>query len=424
VDGLTDRHPNPRWSLGYLASSAFALALLAALLAPALARAAPGDLDRSFGGDGKVRTMFGDGYSYANAVVIDSHGRLVAAGAVGNSFALARYRRNGSLDDSFSGNGRVVTGFGSGFAQAQAVAIDSHGRIVAAGFSCSQSGCGDARLALARYRPNGNLDGSFGSDGKLAAPDFFGRGMAIDSRDRIVVTGASVGDFVLGRYKRNGTPDGSFGTGGRVTTDFGGAEGAISVAIGSRGRIFVAGGVTGISSPPEARDFALARYRPSGDLYASFGVGGLATTNFGFGTYSQVNSLAIDSHGRIVAAGVAAHAFGLARYDANGVLDDSFSGNGKLRTKFGRRHDRANSVAIDSRGRIVAGGGDADFKLARYRPSGRLDRSFSDDGQVTTRLAWATANSVAIDSKDRIVAAGVNSGQFELVRYIGYPRRR
>jgi uncharacterized delta-60 repeat protein len=88
-------------------------------------------------------------------------------------------------------------------------------------------------------------------------------------------------------------------------------------------------------------------------------------------------------------------------------------------------------VAIDPRGRILAGGSsrrsfNTRFTLARYRSKGRLDRSFSGDGTVTTRIdeRFNDANSMAIDPRGRIVLGGVTTfddtaADFALARYIG-----
>ena len=245
--------------------------------------------------------------------------------------------------------------------------------------------------------------------------------MAIDSHGRIIVAGGKSGDFGLLRYKWNGSLDPSFGAGGSVTSDFGAGDGASAVAIDSHRRIVAAGS----TAPGEDYDFALARYKPNGDPDGSFGSAGKVTTVFGGERRRQLGGDRLpgpDRRRRDMRTGIPSAEFALARYKPNGDLDDSFSGNGKVRTRFGRRND-ADSVAIDSRGRIVAVGGEDDFRVARYWPSGGLDRSFSGNGRVTTRLAYAQANSVAVDARDRIVAAGANSGRFELVRYLGYRRR-
>ena len=135
-----------------------------------------------------------------------------------------------------------------------------------------------------------------------------------------------------------------------------------------------------------------------------------------FGPRGEANSVAIDSRDRIVAAGYSCTSnsacdFALARYNPSGPPDESFSGDGKLTTDFGRTAG-VYSVAIDSRDRIVAAGFGQrhhryGFALARYARSGRLDAAFSRDGKVITSFKDPTsANSVAIDSRGRIVAAG------------------
>jgi uncharacterized delta-60 repeat protein len=415
-------------------------ALAAALLAPALAQAAPGDLDPSFSGDGKVTTNFvGQHEDGASSVTIDPRGQIVAVGATAPShqysryFALTRYRPNGRLDRSFSRNGKVKTRFGGDGADGRSVAIDFRGRMVVAGASCSPYP--DCDFALARYRRNGWLDRSFSGGGKVTT-DFQSGGansVAIDSQGRIVVAGGTTesyagGDFALARYMPNGALDPSFGAGGKVTTDFGDGHGATAVGIDSRGRIVAAGFRGG--------DFALARYKWNGALDTSFGADGKVTTDFG-GVFDDANSVAIDSRDRIVAAGGRFTRergdadFALARYWRNGRLDASFGGDGRVTTDLDPNSGTVRSVTIDSRRRIVAAGhrwkayGDDQFALARYNPDGGLDRSFSRNGKVVK--PDAVANSVTIDSRDRIVAAGssraLRNSRFRLARYIGYRRR-
>jgi uncharacterized delta-60 repeat protein len=421
-----------------------ALIGLAAFLGPPLAQAAkPGDLDRSFGGDGIVTTNFGH-YNAASAAAIDGHGRIVAVGHPEQfDFWLARYRRNGELDRTFSGNGKVATGV---YGNPSSVAIDPHGRIVVAG----NDFCDDCRYSsfvLARYRPNGTLDHSFGR----VATDFEGYdyayagSVAIDAHGRIVLAGAAgsgippnAEDFALARYTPDGRLDPSFGGDGTVTTDFRGAgDAAREVAIDSQGRIVAAGYAQRRMGDGYGPDFALARYRPNGTLDPSFDGDGRVTTHLG--KYSIAGSLVIDPQARILAAGLAdwrgrESKFGLARYRSNGELDPSLGSGGVVTTKFGREHGSgAGSVAIDSRGRLVAVGetraprGNDNFALARYWPNGGLDRSFSRNGKVVTTLGGDdVAASVVLDSKDRIVAVGGGGRKddFALARYIGYRRGR
>ena len=393
-----------------------ALALLAALLAPALAQAKPGDLDRSFGDGGKVRTGFCGGYASPYSVATDSRGRILIGGqnTWSDGLCVDRFRANGTHDPSFGSGGEVKTVLGAA-GGVRAVAIDSQGRIAAVGFA-RQSG-GDRDFAVARYLADGSLDPSFGNDGTVTT-DFGGgnvaTAVAIDSQGRIVVLGD---DVILARYRPDGTLDPSFGTGGIVTTDVGPQGEANSVAIDSRNRIVAAGYSC---TPNSACDFALARYNPNGRPDQSFSGDGKLTTDFE--RTAGVYSVAIDSRDRIVAAGFGQRrrrsGFALARYTRSGRLDAAFSGDGKVITSF-KDPASAYSVAIDSRGRIVAAG--HRYELARYRRNGRLDHSFSGNGKATP--GWDSySGSAAIDPRDRIVEAGAH-GFLVLGRFVGYRRR-
>ena len=408
-----------------------ALTVNVVLASPAVAAA--GDLDTSFGGDGRVTTDFG-GFDEALGVAIQSNGKIVAAGFTEwfpsplHDFALARYNRDGSLDSSFNGDGKVTTDFGGSDDVAHGVAIQSDGKIVAGGRGTT----GDD-FALARYNRDGSLDTSFGGDGKVST-DFGGfdgalGGVAIQPDGKIVAAGftAAGDDFALARYNRDGSLDTSFDGDGKVTTDFGGLDVAFGVAIQPDGRIVAAGAAGGDDF------FALARYNRDGSLDTNFDGDGKVTTDFG--GFDQALEIAIQPNGSIVTAGrtVASGTtgdddFALARYNRDGSLDTSFEGDGKVTTDFGAS-DQAFGVAIQPNRKIVAAGfaGD-DFALARYNRDGSLDTSFNGDGKVTTDFGGPSdvAFGVAIQPDGGIVAAGAapatESGQFGdfgLARYLG-----
>ena len=94
-------------------------ALAATLTLTTTAHAAPGALDLSFSGDGKVKTDFGSGsFERVRALVLQPNGKFVVAGFTDSNgsldFALARYLENGTLDTTFDGDGKVLTDFGNG----------------------------------------------------------------------------------------------------------------------------------------------------------------------------------------------------------------------------------------------------------------------------------------------------------------------
>jgi uncharacterized delta-60 repeat protein len=413
---------------------ALSLALVVTFGSPP-AFAAAGDLDTAFGEGGLVTTVFPVG-SFATAVAIQTDGKIVAVGAAAGpsetgEFALARYKEDGALDQSFGDGGMVTTAIaGGGGDEARSVAIQENGRIVVAGSDSWR------RFAVVRYRPSGALDDSFGGgDGvvrtNFAAGDDVAFDVAIQPDGKIVAVGAAgfgqVG-FELVRYRRDGSLDPKFGEGGKVVTRYEGAN-ARTVAIQPNGRILVAGyNTTG---------FAMARYLPNGRLDRSFS--GNGTIDHDFGTWNPLRNIfaravALQPDGRIVVTGsFDIFNIGLARFRADGRLDRSFNGDGVMRTQVDGGEQGANGLVIQPDGRIVATGyagphegGDPTvfrFVLVRLLRHGHLDRTFGDHGKVATFFdGGAFAYGAAADADGRIVVVGGagegNQGSFALARYI------
>ena len=155
-----------------------------------------GTLDTSFGRGGKVTTPIGGGGGGAHALAIQQDGKLVVAGRSGRRFTLARYNANGTLDTSFGRGGTVRTFVVRGGGGASALAIQQDGKLVVAG--------GNNSFELARYHANGTLDGSFGRGGTVRT--FVARGgygasaLAIQQDGKLVVAGGYDYGFTLGRY--------------------------------------------------------------------------------------------------------------------------------------------------------------------------------------------------------------------------------
>jgi uncharacterized delta-60 repeat protein len=366
---------------GVLAGFAIAVAL-----GTPQASASPRDLDQQFGNAGKVITDIDD-LDSPQGVAIDAQGRIVVAGWTGPSgeafapdFFVARYMPDGTLDPSFGTGGIARTDFGGGRSdRAAAVALDSAGRIVVAGTSqnTATSGGKFALAALARYLPNGSLDRSFGTNGReltdLGAGDSEVNAMAIDSLGRIVVAGRRYRyhdmfnsyDFLVARFEADGGLDPSFGTGGTTTTDFGQIDIAHAVALDSQGRIVAAG-----ESEFETASFVLARYTPDGMLDTSFADQGRAGASFPGDSYEDLaHAVTVDEQDRILAAGTAVgdsgSDFALARYDTGGNLDPSFGTSGTVTTSFTDYAD-AYALLVDDQGRIVAVGTNSTGPVAQF----------------------------------------------------------
>ena len=403
--------------------------------APA-AFAQAGDLDPSFGGDGIVATNFTADGDFIWDIEIQADGKIVGGGgsAGGRHFALARYDTDGALDDTFSGDGKVVTGMTGGQDVIHAVAIQDDLKIVVAG----QVGGSGGRYGLVRYLPDGTLDDTFGGDGRVMTnlTDRWDHawGLVIQPDGMILAVGASGiqgGAFSAVRYHPNGTRDTTFGGDGRVVTNFtGGDDWAWSVALQTDGKIVVAG-IAYITNTN--RSVALVRYNTNGSLDPGFGIGGKVRMNptSGWDDASGVVIQAAD--GKIVTAGAVGGSGGrllVLRLNGDGSPDTTFSDDGNQRTNFTSRDDFAWDVALQEDGKIVAagsaglGGGEGRIAVARYGSTGALDPTFGGDGKVLTNVTPTAdvATGVAVQSDGSIVVGGEiggSGGRFVVLRYLG-----
>jgi uncharacterized delta-60 repeat protein len=404
-----------------------ALALGAAgLLAAGLALAAAGDLDPNFNGNGKRVIRIPPPPSFDPPLTSEVYGMaLHKDGTIalalhfqppgGTALAVMRLNPDGSTDPSFAA-GLATLNLGTATSEAQAVAVQKDGKVVAAGAKFSQA---SSQLIVARFNQDGTLDAAFGKDGVhfgvfAQGASSAARAVAVQKDGKIVAAGlvasGGMSDFGVTRITRSGLPDPSFAGDGEVTTDFGGSDQARSVAIQPDGKILV-GGTSNVGGEFQ---FALARYTRSGALDRSFGTGGKVLTDFG--VQANLAGVAIQKDGKIVAAGQVQSAgtgpdIALARYTKKGSLDRSFGTDGKVVTDLGSQEGAGAAPAIQKDGRIVVAGSrvdtDENFLVARYRQDGQLDRSFSTDGWTTTDFGGGDyAAALGIDSLGRLVAAG------------------
>ena len=350
----------------------------------------------------------------------------------------AAFAQAGTLDTTFSGDGRALTDFSPRDDFAAAIAIQADGKIVVAATSASDGR--NPRFALVRYNVDGTLDTTFGGDGRVTT-DFTPRedaawGVAIQADGKIVAAGdAGLGRgnsrFAVARYNTNGTLDTTFGGDGKVTTEFTGKDDPVAgLAIQADGKIIVSGAAALNGSNPR---IALARYGVDGTLDTAFGGDGRVTTDVVAGAFEFANAVAVQADGKIIAGGLAFHQatwldFAVVRYTDDGSLDPTFSGDGKVRTNFTSQHDSVQNLAIQPDGKIVAAGiaGDsgpnARFALARYSADGTLDPSFSGDGTLMTDFTsgYDGGLDVGLQSDGKIVVAGKaagRGGRFALTRY-------
>lgn len=396
-------------------------------------------LDPAFDQDGIVITDFGTEEDICRDIALQSDGKIVAVGYNDEGlFALARYNPNGSLDESFDGDGKVTTVVGSPGSRAHAVAIQNDGKILVAGYGSNGN---NIDFAVVRYNSDGSLDTSFDNDG-IVLTNFgeFSNDRAFDiiiqEDEKIVVCGYNTDqetgrDFAMVRYNLNGSLDITFNATGMVSTPIEIAvDEARSINIQNDGKIVLAG----FSFDSVIRNFTVVRYNSNGTIDNTFDTDGIVTTSIT--SYDDAAySAALQSDGKIVLVGYTSgetYDFALMRYNTDGSLDNTFGTGGIVITPIGNSADLAYSIIIQEDNKILVGGqadfNDTAFALLRYNPDGSLDDTFDNDGIVTTQIGpiWSEdlAFSMLLQPDGNIVLGGQTSDSdntdydFALTRYI------
>jgi uncharacterized delta-60 repeat protein len=373
-------------------------------------------MDLGFSTDGKATLGFnlgGTNNDSSSAVAVQSDGKIIVVGSVdqGNGdydFAVARYNKNGTLDTSFSGDGMRIIAFNLGDDkedQATCVQIQADGKILIGGYAIT--GAGDFDFAVCRLKPDGTMDTTFSGDGKQTVS--FGNKVDICNDlalagGKIVLAGYATGpndqDLAVVRLNANGSIDTTFGNNGKQTIAFnlGGSnnEYGEAVAIQSDGKIVIAG--WGIAAAPQFSHMIVCRLHSNGVLDSSFS--GDGKRNFGLtnvaDSYDVCQDLAIQSDGKIVMVGWTTTStsnldFAVVRLNGNGTFDNNFGSQGKKMIAFdkgGNQWDQASSVAIQQDGKIVVAGTvdfatDKDMAVVRLNPNGSLDNTLAETGKTT-----------------------------------------
>lgn len=401
-----------------------------------------GNLDPTFGNGGKVVSALLD---TVTSLAIRADGKIVVAGAFGGQLAVARFDPSGAPDLGFGGNGRVVAAALTS-SRADAVAIDSVGRVLAGGHATSVGPPPTTATQLAYIVRIGEtgLDTTFGSGGRKT--------LTVDGEAvTCILPAAGDGCFLGGRAGNVGAvwQLSSTGTvvqlGGAPRFDITYAAGALaSTVTGMRGTgasLVVIGTVT-----PQIgdRDFAAARLIPagfdvtfSGDGKAGFPVGPSEDTALALGTFTDGSYLL---GGEVDVPGLVARSpqVGLVRMKSDGTLDATWGDEGKVIAKFEQPgqlgtnlKDFVRGVAVDKQDRAIAagtteekpfsGGGPPKRRAAvlRLTKNGQSDFFFGSFGMVLFQFEStvdARVNAVALQADGSIIVAGTSGSQLGLAR--------
>jgi uncharacterized delta-60 repeat protein len=418
--------------------------------------------------------------SYARAIALQTDGKIVMAGntldyptipSVNSYVAVCRYNTNGTLDNSFGTSGlatfliQTTTLVVGPSITTNSLAIQSNGSIVVCGYILDNTGVFFQAFAV-RFTSIGNLDTTFAGVGYIfitpsmfttsypsnAFTECYAESVQIDTSvgpNKIVIGGYARGVippsptptffFILVRLDLNGVLDTSFGINGLVAQNFTGLdEFGFSLEIGS-GNYFLAGR-QGITTP--SYRFIVAKFDNGGNPVLGFGsLGVTVIPAFLSLTVQEARSMLVQPDGKIVLAGTSITtapfpasqvlSYALARLDGNnGTLDTSFGTGGTVITSVINLNLNGYSVAIQTDGKIVLGGGyfntatslNASFSLARYNVNGSLDLTFGINGNgliledivpgtILPGSMQEVGYSVAIQTDGKILVGG-SMGEF------------
>lgn len=384
-----------------------------------------GRLDLSFGIAGVQITDFRGDKDVATGVALQTDGKIVVAGyaMVGDDtdFAVARYRSDGWLDDTFSddGDGKVTVGFGGcvGNDKAYAVAIQDNGKIIVAGSADDTTryiftGCDitDVDFGLMRLNEDGSLDNSFNGYGfrkvgfDSSEDSAYALAIQEDGKYVLVGTRSYPRNIIVARFTGDGSFDPGFGDGGKTIISITGEDAGKAVALQENGRFVVAAKTD--------KTYTLLEYPSDGSpgdirLIAS-------RPTFLEDNYPPLYDLALQKDGKFLVSGGGWSSGYLVRYNPNGSLDRT----GKVQTSFGPYWDRALALDVAPDGKIVAAGYSntntlvgREIALARYNPDGALDQSFGAGGQLLYGTNQDdTGRALAVTSSGKIVVGGFFEG--------------
>ena len=429
------------------------LAILFLVCSTATAAPQAGTLDESFGKNGLTTFLPENNASIGvRAIAIDAEDRIVLAGHSETpfqqltDFILLRFDDTGDPDSvfgafqQFNDSGYVLIPWGpSSYDESNGVAFQSDGQIVL-------SGTGDVTryFVLGRFdEADGNFDCSFGDDSNSAVlgyplvtktnPTGMGRSQAmlVDDLDRILVVGIADGRLAAMRVLRDGDEfDTSFDGDGKLFLDefISDFDRPVDVALLPSGEIIVAA-----NNPQTGNQSGyLFRLSDTGTVLP-FGPGQDNFSEIGPLTQTHVIRDLTIAKGRIYACGFSGDLSSgtnissfVACFDFNGNLDTSFSDDGVAEFDVAGKNTYLTAIAVESNGRIVAGGSQAnegkfDYEpvVIRLKPGGLIDTSYGNAGsQLFVGISGFT-DAGTIGGGDKFYLTGIYDGQFGIIRVNG-----
>jgi uncharacterized delta-60 repeat protein len=375
-------------------------------------------LDHSFAAKG-IATIGAPAIDYPQRFIngaLQPDGKIVALAAKN----VTRWNVDGSIDNSFGVAGIFTSTFtdDSGYAMPymmfNSVAVQADAKLLVAG----NSNLGFGNILLFRLTKDGILDTTFGKHGVICNRVFgvnSGNGVTLQSDGKIIISGCTRDYYqLLVRYLPNGTIDSTFGTYGKVVNPLATMSWEGDIELLPDGRIIAL-----------FDDFGACRYLPNGSLDTTFNHTGMASVFSGF-TAPYSPAMAVCPDGKIWFAGYSAfdpvpNPFIIGRLNANGSVDSSLAGTGYYKNYnwTAGTYNKCLDILLQPDGKLILGGNagnpstsEDNFAIIRIKADGTEDSSFGDNGRLITQMFDASIdygsglNKLLLQADHKILALG------------------
>lgn len=422
-----------------------------------------GTVDNNFGNNGQILTGFGQGYEVlANDAILQNDGKIIVVGncrtlSNGNTgFAVARYNNDGSLDNSFSSDGKlttdIITTLTTSLAYANTVGVMPNGQIIVAGSDRY------SQFAIVKYNNDGSIDNSFGSNGRIIEPIGYGntatnirsaaQSIYVLNDGKFIICGLSYSFYqnnlslslALVKYNSNGTHDNSFGNNGISLTTI---KDNLSINPGdiayakmlynqTSNKLIVA---TNINSNVIVDEYKkLFSFNMNGFLDNTFGNSGAIDLPQQLSAEWKSPFIITDNQKYLIGGtkyteepGGNWKIFHAVCYNILGNIENDYAANGFFNFAFGSTtSDIIYDFGNQSSGKIIVAGqsydntrSTNDIALCRLNLDGTIDESFGIDGKISTTINSNAVAKLLINSDDQIIVVFTKfpSASFGIIKY-------
>ncbi|WP_395091658.1 T9SS type A sorting domain-containing protein [Vaginella massiliensis] len=342
---------------------------------------ADGSIDTSFGNEGKLNITTTMPKSFARDGIVQPDGKIILSGYQWDNstgdLILVRLNTDGSFDTSFGNQGIAVLDNNGMNEVGSSIHLQADGKIIIAGDA-------DDQFTMGRVNADGTIDTTFGTNGwvRTSFPIWSSvNDIHVNSTGEILVTGMAMNPYSnwkvgLAKYDADGNIDFNFGENGTMMLSIGIAHDfAIRGILLDDGKMYI-GSHSYYDTRPLRYEVVVSKFNANGSLDTTYGTGGNTKVRWVENGENNITDMLLQDDGKILVSGRGyentSEVFAIAKFDADGKLDNTFGTQGKVTANVGETRDMATSIALQTDGKLVVSGytsnmvDPTNFFIARY----------------------------------------------------------